>query len=66
MSTRVVQRGNRKFYAVLCTENVTRDELGQHERWCIDNIGLNGWLREGREFFFEQRHHAFIFAIRTL
>jgi hypothetical protein len=66
MSTTVIRIGNKKLYCVTCPINITRDELGQYERWCTENIGLSGWYRQGREFRFEERHYAFIFAIRSL
>jgi len=66
MTTHVTKIGGETRYCVICHHTITRDELGQHERWCIDNIGLNGWFRNGREFQFNERHIAFLFAIRAL
>lgn len=67
MKTRVIETAHgKKLYCVECSAGITRDQLGQAERWCIDNIGLDGWKRVDREFHFNERHYAFIFAIRAL
>ena len=66
MTTRVLETSNGKQYCVQCRVDITRDQLGQLERWCINTIGLNGWERVDREFRFKERHLAFLFAITAL
>lgn len=66
MTTRVIETSKGKKYCVECPRGITRDQLGRYERWCIDTIGLNGWERTDREFKFNERHYAFLFAIMAL
>jgi len=66
MTTRVIEIHGKKWYCVECNAGITRDQLGQCQRWCLDNIGFEGWMLEGREFRFRERHHAFLFAITLL
>ena len=66
MKTRVIETSGGKLYCVDCRAGISRDQLGQYERWCNEQVGLDGWKRIDKEFQFKERIHAFLFAITAM